>query len=37
VHMAAGTGKGGGSIIHMAADGAGADSAVAAADQTSKA
>jgi xanthine dehydrogenase iron-sulfur cluster and FAD-binding subunit A len=37
VHLAAGTGKGGGSIIHMAAAGAGADSAVAAADQTSKA
>ena len=37
VHLAAGTGKGGGSIIHMAAAGASADSAVAAADQTSKA
>jgi len=37
VHLAAGTGKGGGSIIHMVAAGAGADSAVAAADQTSKA
>ena len=37
VHLAAGTGKGGGSIIHMAADGAGADSAVAAADQTTRA
>jgi isoquinoline 1-oxidoreductase alpha subunit len=37
VHIAAGTGKGGGSIIHMAADRAGADSVVAAADQTTRA
>ena len=37
VHLAAGTGKGGGSIIHMAATGAGADSAGAAADQTTQA
>ena len=37
VHMAAGAGKGRGSIIHMAAEGAGAGSAVAAAEQTSKA
>ncbi len=34
VHLAAGTGKGGGSIIHMSADTAGADSAVASADRT---
>ena len=35
IHMAAGTGKGGGSIIHMgAADTSGSDSAVAAADHS---
>ncbi len=37
VHLAAGTGKGGGSIIHMSADTAGADSAVAPADRTTAA
>lgn len=37
VHMAAGTGKGGGSIIHMAADTAGADSSIATADRTTTA
>lgn len=34
VHMAAGTGKGGGSIIHMSADTAGAESAIVPADRT---
>ena len=37
IHMAAGTGKGGGSIIHMAAELTGADGAVASAEQTSQA
>jgi len=37
VHLAAGTGKGGGSIIHMSADTAGADSTVAPADRTTAA
>ena len=37
VHVAAGTGKGGGSIIHMSADTAGADSTVAPADRTTSA
>jgi isoquinoline 1-oxidoreductase alpha subunit len=37
IHMAAGTGKGGGSIIHMAAELTGADGAVASAEQTTQA
>ena len=35
VHMAAGTGKGGGSIIHMSADTTGADGSIALADDHS--
>lgn len=34
IHMAAGTGKGGGSIIHMGADSAAADGTVASADRS---